>query len=200
MSIFARNITFILQQNKIVIITAPSGSGKTTLVRQLLSAMPELSFSVSACTRNPRKGESNGKDYYFYNEQKFKELIAADAFAEWEMVYEGKYYGTLKAELTRIWHEHHTPLVDIDVKGALAIKQTYPENSLSIFVQAPSINELKRRLQNRGTETEKSLNERIAKANYELGFAQEFDTILVNDNLETATQTLLQIVGTYLQS
>ena len=189
-----------MQKSKIVIITAPSGSGKTTLVKQLLNTLPELSFSVSACTRKPRKGEVHGKDYYFFDEQKFKELIATDAFAEWEMVYEGKYYGTLKEELERIWKEAHTPLVDIDVKGALAIKQTYPKNSLSIFIQAPSINILRTRLKNRGTETEKSLAERIAKANYELGFANRFDTILVNDDLETATQMLLKIVEEYLQS
>ncbi len=189
-----------MSTNKIIIITAPSGSGKTTLVKQLLKALPELSFSVSACTRQPREGEVHGKDYYFFDEQKFKELIAKDAFAEWEMVYEGKYYGTLKIELERIWEETNTPLVDIDVKGALAIKKTYPNNSLSIFIQAPSIEELRSRLINRGTETEKSLEERIAKANDELGFAHQFDTILVNDDLATATQKLLHIVKEYLQS
>jgi guanylate kinase len=189
-----------LNKRKIIIITAPSGSGKTTLVKELLKNCPELSFSVSACTRPARAGEIHGKDYYFFDVVRFNELIEQDAFAEWEMVYDGKYYGTLKTELERIWQEAHTPLVDIDVKGALAIKQTYPENSLSIFIQAPSVEVLKARLKNRGTETEKSLEERIAKANVELTFAHQFDQVLINDDLATATQSLLHIVIKYLQA
>ena len=185
---------------KLIIIAAPSGAGKTTVVKHLLAHIPSLAFSISACTRPIRAGEENGKDYYFLTPEAFQAKVANDDFVEWEMVYDGKYYGTLKTELERIWQEAHTPLVDIDVKGALAIKQTYPENSLSIFIQAPSVEVLKARLKNRGTETEKSLEERIAKANVELTFAHQFDQVLINDDLATATQSLLHIVIKYLQA
>jgi guanylate kinase len=187
-----------LQQGKIIIITAPSGSGKTTLVRRLLAQCPELAFSVSACTRQPRAGEVDGKDYHFYTEDAFKQLIAEDAFIEWEMVYEGKYYGTLKSEMQRIWGDGKTPLVDIDVKGALAIQKQYSSNSLSIFIQAPSIEELRKRLVLRGTETPATLEERINKANYELTFAPQFDTVIINDNLDAATAQLLETTRSYL--
>jgi guanylate kinase len=188
-----------LNNKKIIIITAPSGSGKTTLVKQLLKELPQLSFSVSACTRNPREGEVHGKDYYFFDKEQFKKLIEEDAFAEWEMVYEGKYYGTLKLELQRIWNESKTPLVDIDVKGALSVKKTYPNNSLSIFIKAPSLEELRTRLQNRGTETPESLEERITKAEFELGFATQFDKVLVNDDLAIASTQLLNLVKEYFE-
>ncbi|OSZ78535.1 guanylate kinase [Chitinophagaceae bacterium IBVUCB1] len=187
-----------MQQGKIIIITAPSGSGKTTLVKRLLAQCPELAFSVSACTRQPRAGEVDGKDYHFYTEDAFKQLIDEDAFIEWEMVYEGKYYGTLKSEMQRIWGDGKTPLVDIDVKGALAIQKQYPSNSLSIFIQAPSIEELRKRLVLRGTETPATLEERINKANYELTFAPQFDTVIINDNLDAATAQLLETTRSYL--
>lgn len=187
-----------MQQGKIIIITAPSGSGKTTLVKRLLAAYPALAFSVSACTRQPRPGEVDGKDYHFFTEEAFQQLIAEDAFVEWEMVYTGKYYGTLKSEMTRIWNEGKTPLVDIDVKGALAIQQQYPHNSLSIFIQAPSIEELRKRLLLRGTETPETLEERIVKARYELTFAPQFNTIIINDNLDVAATELKETVNRFL--
>lgn len=183
---------------KIIIITAPSGSGKTTLVRRLLAAYPKLAFSISACTRNPRPGEQHGKDYYFYPENEFKKLIDEDAFVEWEMVYTGKYYGTLKSEVQRIWQNDQFPLVDIDVKGALAIQAKYPESSLSLFIEAPSLEVLRQRLIARGTETEQTLEERIEKAKDELTFAPQFDRIIINEDLEEATRELVKVVEDFL--
>lgn len=187
-----------MTKGKIIIITAPSGSGKTTLVKRLLERYPKLSFSISACTRQPRANEVNGKDYYFFTEDEFKNLIAEDAFVEWEMVYAGKYYGTLKTEVERIWKNGQAPLVDIDVQGAIAVQKKYPDQSLSLFIQAPSIQELKRRLKHRGTETPETLNERVKKAELELSYAPQFDSIIINDNLEEATQQLINIIDDFL--
>lgn len=184
---------------KIIIITAPSGSGKTTLVKRLLQACPGLTFSVSACTRSPRDGEIDGRDYYFIGAEVFKQRIAENAFVEWEMVYEGKYYGTLNAELERIWALNHSPLVDIDVQGALAIQEKYPDNSLTIFIQAPSMEALRDRLEKRGTETPHSLEERVSKAYFELSFATQFDRIIVNDDIDEATAELVQVVSAFVQ-
>lgn len=186
-----------MSTGKIIVITAPSGSGKTTLVKRLLDSCPHLAFSVSACTRTPRNGETHSKDYYFYEENEFKKLIAEDAFVEWEMVYTGKYYGTLKSELQRIWDAGKSPLVDIDVKGALAIREKYPDICLTIFIEAPSLEELRKRLRARGTETEHSLEERVTKAAHELTFAPRFDHIIINENLDTATQELIEVVGNF---
>jgi guanylate kinase len=189
----------IVVPNRIIIITAPSGSGKTTLVKRLLQAMPNLAFSISACTRSPRTGELDGRDYYFLTEPEFKSRIDTDEFVEWEMVYTGKYYGTLKSELQRIWDEGRTPLVDIDVKGALAIQEQYPDESLSIFIKAPSLEILRERLISRGTESAQMLEERLAKAEYELMAAPEFDRIIVNDDLEKATQELMQLAQNFIR-
>ncbi|PZF74110.1 guanylate kinase [Taibaiella soli] len=183
---------------KFIIITAPSGSGKTTLVRRLLAAYPKLAFSISACTRNPRPGEQHGKDYYFYAENDFKNLIDEDAFVEWEMVYTGKYYGTLKSEVQRIWQNDQFPLVDIDVQGALAIQRKYPDSSLSLFIEAPSLEVLRQRLIARGTETAQTLEERIEKAKDELTYAPQFDRIIINDDLEEATRELVKVVEDFL--
>jgi guanylate kinase len=191
---------YILTQGKIIIITAPSGSGKTTLVRRLLAANPNLAFSISACTRQPRTGEVNGRDYHFYTEDAFKKLIDEDAFVEWEMVYTGKYYGTLKTEVTRIWSDGKAPVVDIDVMGAISVQTKYPDNSLSIFIQAPSIDELKKRLEKRGTETPQSMQERLDKASYELTFSHKFNKIIINDDLDVATTELLNTVAGFLQA
>ena len=180
--------------NKIIIITAPSGAGKTTLVKRLLNACPGLDFSVSACTRQPRAGETHRKDYHFFTEDEFRQLIAEDAFIEWEMVYTGKYYGTLKSELQRIWDAGKTPLVDIDVQGALAIKDKFPDSALSIFIEAPSVEALRERLQLRGTETAHSLEERLSKAAFELTFAPQFHRIIINEYLDVATKELIQVV------
>lgn len=183
---------------RLVILTAPSGSGKTTIVRHLLQAMPELSFSVSACTRSPRAGETDGVNYFFITADDFCERIARDEFAEYEMVYEGKYYGTLKSELQRIWNESRFPLIDIDVHGALRLKQVYGASALTLFIQAPSMEELERRLRFRGTETEATLRERLGKAEHELSFAPQFDRILVNDQLEQACLEAENLVSGFL--
>lgn len=184
--------------SKIVIVTAPSGSGKTTLVRQLLQKCPRLAFSVSACTRKARPGEANGQDYYFLTPEHFTDLIAQDAFLEWEMVYPGKYYGTLRSEIRRIREDGTFPLVDIDVKGALSIMQAYDGQALSIFIKAPSEDALRERLQKRGTETAETLRERLAKASYEAEFAPQFHHTIVNDCLDTACKELLQLVESFL--
>ncbi len=188
-----------IENSKLVIITAPSGSGKTTIVNYLLKDNPELAFSISACTRKPREGEVNGVNYYFIPLEEFTRKIANHEFAEFEMVYEGKYYGTLKSELTRITENNQVPLVDIDVQGALRLKKHYGENALTLFIQAPSIEVLEQRLKSRGTETEQSLNERIDKAKEELKFANLFDYIIVNDDLQDACEASKDLIHEFLK-
>ncbi|WP_343674829.1 guanylate kinase [Chitinophaga sp.] len=185
--------------NKIIIITAPSGAGKTTIVKQLLAEMPELAFSISATTRTARENEVNGKDYYFLTQEDFHEKIEAHAFAEYEMVYAGKYYGTLKSELERIWQNGQTPMVDIDVKGALSIKEHYQESALTIFIQPPTLDALRVRLSERGTETQASLEERMGKARYELSFSHQFDEIVINDKLPVAYAEVKALVAAFLK-
>ena len=185
---------------KIIIITAPSGSGKTTIVKRVLARFSEVCFSVSACTRAPRGTEVDGKDYHFMSVAAFEEKIAAEAFVEWEMVYPGKYYGTLKSELQRIWSEDKVPLFDIDVHGALHVKKTYGDNALSIFIQAPSIEELRRRLQSRGTDAPDIIEERVYKAKEEMAMAPAFDYLVINDTLEQAVEATFRIVEAFLAS
>lgn len=184
---------------KIIILTAPSGSGKTSITRHLLKTFPELSFSISAATRDPRGTEKNGVDYYFISEEEFKEKIQENAFAEWEMVYEGKYYGTLKQELQRIWDLGKVPVLDIDVKGAIHVQQQYPGKVLSLFIQPPSVEELKKRLESRGTETAESLNARVSKASYELSFSHSFSHVIVNDVLERACEEAENLVRAFIK-
>ncbi|MFN8247061.1 MAG: guanylate kinase [Ferruginibacter sp.] len=188
------------QYQKIIIITAPSGAGKTSITRYLMQEFPVLEFSVSAATRQPRGNERDGVDYYFLSPDDFQHKIQNKEFAEWEMVYEGKYYGTLKSELKRIWNKQHVPVLDIDVKGAIHIQQQYPENKLSLFVEPPSVDELKKRLMSRGTESEESLQARVNKASYELSFKDHFDEVVVNDNLENACRKARALVEKFLQS
>src|SRR5690606_21973261 len=183
---------------KIIIITAPSGAGKTSITRYLLERFPQLSFSISATTRSPRENEVDGKDYYFISIDAFKQKIQSGEFVEWEMVYEGKYYGTLKTELVRLWKEKKCPLLDIDVKGAIHIQQQYPDSTLSIFIEPPSVRELARRLASRGTETEESLQTRINKAEYEMSFSHHFDHIVVNDDLQEACEEAEKLVSEFL--
>ena len=187
--------------NKLIIITAPSGAGKTSITRHLLHTFPDrLSFSVSAATRKPRANEINGTDYYFISQEEFKQKIQKAEFAEWEMVYEGKYYGTLKSELQKSWDKHKAPLLDIDVKGAIHVQQQYPSSSLSLFVEPPSIEELKNRLLSRGTETIESLQARVNKASYELSFKDHFNHSILNDELFRACREAEEIVRQFLDS
>ncbi|MES1223048.1 MAG: guanylate kinase [Bacteroidota bacterium] len=187
------------QDKKLIIFTAPSGAGKTTIVHHLLNTFPhKLSFSVSAATRQARDNEKNGIDYYFMSVEEFKEKIMNNEFVEWEMVYEGKYYGTLKSDLERIWEMGKTPVLDIDVQGAIHVQQQFADITLSIFVVPPSVDALKERLQSRGTETDKSLQTRINKANYEMSFKREFSKELINDNLEKACAEAERLVKAFL--
>ena len=186
-------------QQKILIITAPSGAGKTSITRFLLERFSEsLAFSISAATRQPRGNEKNAKDYYFMSQEEFMNKIQHEEFVEWEMVYEGKYYGTLKSELQRIWNLGKIPVLDIDVKGAIHVQNQYPETTLSIFIEPPSVDELKRRLTSRGTETAESLNARLSKSAYELSFKHSFDHIIVNNNLENACQEAIKVVSAFI--
>ncbi len=189
-----------VKHQKILIITAPSGAGKTSITKFLMDAFPVLSFSVSATTRNARGAEKDGEDYYFISMDEFKSKIKQKEFAEWEMVYEGKYYGTLKSELKRIWALEKVPVLDIDVKGAIHVQQQYPENTLSIFIDPPSVQELKIRLLSRGTETAESIQARVNKASYEISFKNNFDKIIVNDNLDKACVSAAEIVSIFLNS
>jgi guanylate kinase len=185
-------------QDKIIIITAPSGAGKTSITHFLLKKYPELSFSISAATRQARAHEKDGVDYYFLSLEDFRQKIREGAFVEWEMVYEGKYYGTLRTELQRIWDNNQIPLLDIDVKGAIHVQQQFPQTSLSIFIEPPSVGELKRRLESRGTETPESLRDRVNKAAYEISFKHHFDHCIVNDNLDRACQQAEEIVVAFM--
>jgi len=184
--------------DKIIIIAAPSGAGKTSIVRFLLTRFQEqLGFSISCATRSPRANEKDGVDYYFISAENFQQKITEDQFAEWEMVYEGKYYGTLRSELSRIWSNKKVPLLDIDVKGGLCVKENYP-HSLSIFIQPPSLEELKKRLETRGTETAESLSMRLDKASLEMSFSNQFDKIVINDQLDKACEEVARLVAAYI--
>lgn len=186
-------------QDKIIIITAPSGAGKTSITHYLLQHYPELAFSISAATRQPRSHEKDGVDYYFLSIEEFRQKIRDGEFVEWEMVYEGKYYGTLRSELQRIWDNNQIPLLDIDVKGAIHVQQQFPQTSLSIFIEPPSVGELKRRLESRGTETPESLRDRVNKAAYEISFKHHFDYCIVNDNLDRACQQAEEILVAFMK-
>ena len=184
---------------RIVIITAPSGAGKTTITRHLLERFPDkLAFSVSAATREPRGQEVNGQDYHFMSAQRFRELIDAGAFLEWEMVYEGKYYGTLMSEVERIWDSGRAPMLDIDVKGAMRVMEQHRSLCTSLFIRPPGMQELERRLRQRGTDSEASINMRLEKAEFELSYANKFDHVIVNDDLSTALAAAEDIVGRFL--
>jgi guanylate kinase len=192
------SLHMLINTKKILIITAPSGAGKTSITRYLMNKFPMLSFSVSAATRRPRGVEKDGVDYHFMSADDFKYKIQHNEFIEWEMVYEGKYYGTLKSELDKIWAEGKVPVLDIDVKGAIHVQQQFESGTLSLFIEPPSVDELKKRLLGRGTETEESLLDRVNKASYEMSFKDHFNKIIINADLESACAEAENIVGVFL--
>ncbi|WP_303310238.1 guanylate kinase [Hymenobacter sp. BT730] len=186
-------------QGKIIAFSAPSGAGKTTIVHRMLERIPELSFSISACTRDRRgRSEANGKDYYFISVQEFQEKIRQDAFVEWEEVYEGAFYGTLKSEIERIWESGKHAVLDVDVKGGLSIKEFYKDRALAIFVKPPSLEVLEHRLRARATDSASSISSRLYKANFELTFEDRFDEVVVNDDLDEATAQAEKLVRDFI--
>ena len=188
-----------MKKGKLIVFSAPSGSGKTTIVRHLLGKEDlNLEFSISAATREARGEEVNGKDYHFMSLKDFKTHIKNEDFVEWEEVYRDNFYGTLKSEVERIWAQGKNVIFDIDVAGGLRIKHKFPEETLAVFVKPPSVDELKRRLKERSTETEEKINMRIAKAHVELATAPQFDVIIKNHDLEIALKEAHQLVKEYV--
>lgn len=179
---------------KAIIFSAPSGSGKTTIVKHLLQKNPDLGFSISASTRDRRgRAEQHGKDYYFLTPEEFKKKIDNDEFIEWEEVYEGNYYGTLKSEIERIWNEGKNVIFDVDVKGGLNLKKYFGDKALAVFVKVPSLSVLEERLKNRGTESHASLSQRVFKAKFEMTFQDKFDKVLVNEDLSKTVAEAQQL-------
>ncbi|MFD1142435.1 guanylate kinase [Larkinella insperata] len=187
-------------EGKLIIFSAPSGSGKTTIVRHLLASNSNLGFSISACTRDRRgRSEENGKDYYFLTPEDFKEKIDNDEFVEWEEVYVGAFYGTLKSEIQRLWDSGKHVLFDVDVQGGLKLKKYYGDKALAIFVKVPDEETLTQRLLARGTENEDSLSKRLFKVHFEMSFQDEFDVILINDDLEDALAKAQKLTDDFLK-
>lgn len=184
--------------NKVIIFSAPSGSGKSTIVNHLLSLDLGLEFSISATSRAPRGKEQHGREYYFFSVEEFRKRIDAGEFLEWEEVYPGCYYGTLKSELERIWAKGHTVVFDVDVVGGVNIKKIFGPDALSVFVQAPSVEALRRRLESRGTDSPEKIEQRVAKADYEMTFSDKFDVVVVNDDLQAAFADAEQKVRAFL--
>jgi guanylate kinase len=190
-----------MNNGKLLVFSAPSGSGKTTIVRHLLKQEDlNLEFSVSAATREPRGEEVDGKDYYFMSIEQFKKHIKAEDFVEWEEVYRDNFYGTLKSEVERIWAKGKNVIFDIDVAGGLRIKSKFPQETLAVFVKPPSVDELKRRLKERSTESDDKINMRIAKAHVELATAPQFDTIIKNYDLDEAKAEAYELVKKFVSN
>jgi guanylate kinase len=186
-------------KGKLLVFSAPSGSGKTTIVRHLLAQEDlNLEFSISCATREPRGQEVDGKDYYFISWEEFKKHIKAEEFVEWEEVYTNNYYGTLKSEVERIWAKGKNVIFDIDVSGGLRIKSKFPQETLAVFVKPPSVDELKRRLKQRSTESDEKINMRIAKAHVELATAPQFDKIIKNYDLDVAKAEAYELVKSFI--
>jgi len=188
-----------IPSGKAIIFSAPSGSGKTSLVKHLMQEVPNLGFSISACTRDKRgRHEVHGRDYYFLSIDEFKQKIDQDAFVEWEEVYAGNFYGTLKEEVHRIWKEGKAVIFDVDVKGGLALKKYFGAQALAIFVKVPSLEVLESRLNDRGTETEESLSRRIYKAKFEMTFEAQFDVTVLNDDFTRSSSETVVLVKEFL--
>ena len=189
----------LIPPKKIVVISSPSGAGKSSIVRKLLCHFTDMEFSVSCTTREKREGEIEGKHYYFISLEEFKRKIANNEFAEHEEVYPGKFYGTLKSEIQRIWNEHKVAIFDIDVKGALHLKDQFKDDCLTIYIAPPSKEALINRLKNRGTEDAKSLKERIARFEEELTYANKFDKVVVNKDFDTAYMRAKNVITSFLE-
>jgi len=187
-------------ERKAIIISAPSGAGKSTIASHLLASGLNLEFSVSATTRQPRGNEKNGKDYYFLTTEEFREKIKNGEFVEWEEVYEGQFYGTLKSELERIWNKGKNVLFDVDVKGGISLKNIFGPHALSVFIMPPSVEELEKRLIKRGTDSPEKIKIRVEKAKIEMKYADFFDVIIINDDLEKAKQEAYSVVSKFLNS
>lgn len=185
--------------NKVIIFSAPSGSGKSTIVSHILKLHPEMEFSVSATSRAPRGQERNGIEYHFFTADEFRKMIAEDKFVEYEEVYAGSFYGTLKSEVQRIWDKGHVIIFDVDVKGGVNLKKYFGDKALSVFIQAPSVEELRKRLVARGTDSAGAIAKRVAKASEEMTYADKFDYILVNDDLQKAYAEAEKVVDDFLQ-
>jgi guanylate kinase len=183
---------------KCIIVSAPSGAGKTTLVKHLLETEATLEFSVSACSRPQREGETHGKDYYFLTPEQFREKIDMNEFVEWEEVYPGSYYGTLKSELNRIWSKGKHVIFDVDVYGGINLKKIFGDVAYSIFIAPPSVEILEQRLVSRGTDPEESIRQRLAKAREELELQSHFDYVIINDHLPTAQSEIYTQIHTFL--
>jgi len=188
-----------MKQGKLIIFSAPSGAGKTTIVHHLLAKFPELSFSISATTRESRGAETHENDYYFISKEEFLHKVARQEFVEFEEVYNGTFYGTLRSEIERIWNDDKHVIFDIDVEGGLRLKRKYEEDALAIFVQPPSLEVLKERLSGRGTDSPEKLQERFVKAEKELTYADKFDVVLKNYDLATACAEAEELVRSFLQ-
>lgn len=187
-------------KEKLIIVSAPSGAGKSTIVKHLLNTFPDFAFSVSATSRPIRKGEVDGREYFFMTSDEFRKKIEAGELLEWQEVYPGSFYGTLKSEVDRMLTNRKVPVFDVDVVGGLNIKKMYGEKALALFVQPPTLEELEKRLRNRGTDSEESLKKRIAKAAWELEFAPKFDAIVINDKLEIAFAAAEKTVTQFLKN
>lgn len=187
-----------MEKHKVLIISAPSGAGKSTLISYLLSKFDHLEFSVSATSRAPRGSEVDGKDYYFLSREEFAVRVARDEFLEWEEVYNGSCYGTLRSEIERIWQRGNVVVFDVDVVGGTNIKRLLPEHSLSVFIDPPSVEHLRKRLQGRGTDNELEIAKRIAKAEKELSYRDRFDVVIVNDDLQTAQNEIENVVKNFI--
>ena len=185
--------------NKVIIFSAPSGAGKSTIVNHLLGLHPELEFSISATSRAPRGQEQHGVEYYFFTADEFRSMIAEDKFVEYEEVYAGSFYGTLRSEVERIWAKGHVIIFDIDVQGGVNLKKIFGDQAFSVFIQAPSVEILRERLVNRNTDTPEAIEKRVAKAASEMEFAAgKFDYTLINDDLQTALFEAERVVGKFL--